>query len=115
MEKKENRQILPLVPVRDVVIFPHAQVPISLKRDKSVKALEAALTEDKILILAMQRRKEVDDPDITELFDVGTISKVISVQRLPDAIINITVEGLTKAKIESHSRVSPYFEVEASE
>jgi len=115
MEEKKSKHKLPLVPVRDVVIFPHAQVPISLKRDKSVKALEASLTENKTLFLAMQRRKEVDDPEIAELFDVGTISKVISVQRLPDEVINITVEGLTKAKIEGHSKVSPYFEVEVSE
>jgi len=115
MEKKESRRKLPLIPVRDVVFFPHAQVPISLKRDKSVKALEAALTENKTIFLVMQKRKEVDDPAITELFDVGTISKVISVQRLPDGVINIVVEGLTKAKIQEHSRISPYFEVEVSE
>ncbi|MCH7541768.1 endopeptidase La [Patescibacteria group bacterium] len=115
MEKKEIKHKLPLVPVRDVVIFPNAQVPISLKRDKSVKALEAALTQDKLLFLVMQKKKEVDNPTTEGLFDVGTISKVTSVQRLPDGVINISVAGEVKAKILSHQRTDPYFEVEVVE
>ena len=115
MEKKAKKKKLPLVPVRDVVIFPHAQVPISLKRDKSVKALEESLTKDKLLFLVMQKRKEIDEPTTDDLFDIGTISKVASVQRMPDGVINITVEGSVKAKIVEHKKVTPYFEVEIEE
>ena len=115
MEKKGRKYTLPLIPVRDVIIFPHAQVPISLKRDKSVKALEEALKKDKTLFLTMQKSKDIDNPAAEELFDVGTISKVLSVQRLSDGVININVEGYTKAKIINHKKIAPYFEVEVSE
>ncbi|OGY24503.1 MAG: endopeptidase La, partial [Candidatus Woykebacteria bacterium GWB1_45_5] len=115
MEKKVTRHKLPLIPVRDVVIFPHASVPISLKREKSVKALEEALAVDKLLFLAMQKRKEVDDPTTTDLFDVGTICKVTTVQRMPDGVTNINVEGTTRAKILEHVRIDPFFEVEVAE
>ena len=115
MEKKETKLTLQLIPVRDVVIFPHAQVPISLKREKSVKALEEALGKSKTLFLVMQKSKGVDNPTTEELFDVGTVSKVVSVQRLPDGVINIHVEGQTKAKIIEHKKIDPFFEVEVVE
>src|SRR4030066_897835 len=115
MDKKEVKHKLPLVPVRDVVIFPHAAVPIALKREKSVKALEEALAVDKLLFLVMQKRKEVDDPTTGDLFDVGTICKVTTVQRMPDGVINIIVEGTTRAKATEHIRIDPFFEVEVAE
>ena len=114
MEKKDTKQTLPLIPVRDVVIFPHAQVPISLKREKSVKALEKALSGDKTLFLVMQKIKEIDDPTTNDLFGVGTIAKITSVQRMPDGVINIVVEGNTTAKTIRHTRTDPYFETEVS-
>ena len=110
MEKKELRQTLPLIPVRNVVILPNAQVPISLKRDKSVHSLEAALTKNKTILMVMQKNQDVDEPTTSDLFDVGTISRVVSVQRLPDGIINITVVGISKAKIIEHTKVDPHFE-----
>src|SRR3990167_873877 len=98
-EHKTSKQALPLIPVRDVVIFPHAHIPISLKRDKSVKALEEALVKDKTLFLVMQRGRDIDNPTTNDLFDVGTTAKIASVQRMPDGVINIVVEGLKKAKV----------------
>ncbi|HEX7456711.1 MAG TPA: endopeptidase La [Candidatus Nanoarchaeia archaeon] len=115
MEKKETKHKLPLIPVRNVVVLPHAKVPISLKRDKSVKALEDALTKSKTLLMVMQKNEIVDNPSTTDLFDVGTISRVTSVQRLPDGVINIAVEGITKAKITRHTKIDPFFEAEAVE
>ncbi len=113
--EKEPKQKLPLIPVRNVVILPNAKVPISLKRDKSVRALEEALTKNKKLLMVMQKSQDVDDPTTTDLFDVGTISRIISVQRLPDGIINITVEGVSKAKIIEHTQVDPFFESQVRE
>ena len=115
MGKNEIKHKLPLIPVRNVVVFPYAKVPISLKRDKSVKALEESLSKDKVVFMVMQRRQEVDNPATTDLFDVGTISKITSVQRLPDGVVNIAVEGITKAKIVRHTKADPFFEVEVSE
>ena len=115
MEKKKLQQTLPLIPVRNVVILPNAQVPISLKRDKSVRSLEAALTKNKTVLMVMQKSQDVDEPNTTDLFDVGTISRVVAVQRLPDGIINITVEGVSKAKIIEHTKIDPYFEAQIQE
>ena len=112
MVKKETEHKLPLIPVRNVVVFPHAKVPISLKRNKSVRALEESLSKGKILFMVMQRKQEIDNPATTDLFDVGTISKITSVQRLPDGVVNITVEGVSKAKITRHTKADPYFEAE---
>lgn len=115
MEKKLVKHILPLIPVRDVVIFPHAQVPISLKREKSVKALEESLNKSKTIFVVMQKNKDVDNPTTEDLFDVGTISKITSVQRLPDGVINIHIEGQKKAKVIEYKKILPFFEVEVSE
>src|SRR3990167_10626659 len=115
MEKKETKHKLPLIPVRNVVVFPHATVSISIKRDKSVKALESSLNKTKTLFMVMQKRQEVDNPVSTDLFDVGTISKITSVQRLPDGVINVSVEGITKAKTKEYTKTDPFFEVEVLE
>jgi len=105
---------LPLIPVRDVVIFPHASVPISLKREKSVFALEEALLDQKKVFLVMQRNKEIDDPEAEDLYKVGTIAKITQIQRLPDGVINILVEGETKAKIEKYLQEERFFKVEVA-
>jgi ATP-dependent Lon protease len=110
-----NEIKLPLVPVRDVVIFPFAQVPISLKREKSVRALEAALLGSKRLFLVMQKDKELDDPKNVDLYKVGTIARVNQVQRLPDGVINIMVEGESRAKIKEFTNNDIYFEVKLDE
>ena len=109
MVKKTKK--LPLLPVRDVVIFPHASVPISLKRDKSVAGLEQSLNSDKNIFLVMQKNKDTDDPKKEDLFSVGTIAKVIQVQRQPDGVINILVQGETKAKIKTFFQEDKLFEV----
>src|SRR3972149_6465715 len=111
MKRSMEKKKFPLLPVRDVVIFPHASVPISLKREKSVSALEHSLNSDKRVFLVMQKNKEVDSPSKGDLYSVGTIGKVIQVQRQPDGVINILVEGVKKARVEEFSRENPYFEV----
>ncbi|MEX0621646.1 MAG: endopeptidase La [Candidatus Woykebacteria bacterium] len=115
MEKREPKQKLPLIPVKNVVILPGANVPISLKREKSVRALEDSLSKNKTLFMVMQKSQDVENPTTTDLFDVGTISKVTSVQRLPDGVINISVDGQTKAKVLQHTKITPYFEAEITE
>ena len=89
---------IPLISVKDVVIFPHSTVPIALKRDKSVRALEEALLRDKKLFLVMQKKREVEFPTPEDMYKIGSIALITQVQRLPDGLINITVEGIQKAK-----------------
>lgn len=110
-----NETKLPLIPVRDVVIFPYALVPISLKREKSVRALESSLLHSKKVFLVMQKNKEQDDPGEADVFSVGTVAKINQVQRLPDGIINVIVEGESRAKIKSFSAGKDFFEVSLEE
>src|SRR3990167_177668 len=105
----------PLIPVRDVIIFPHASVPISLKREKSVFALEEALLEQKRVFLTMQKKKEVDDPEQDDLYKIGTVAKITQIQRLPDGVINIMVEGEARAEIEKYIQTSHHFRVAVKE
>jgi len=107
----KEHQKLPLLPVRDVVIFPHASVPISLKREKSVAALEQSLKGDKKIFVVMQKNKDTDSPSDSDLYKTGTITKIVQVQRQADGVINILVEGEVKAEIQEFSRLDPYFEV----
>lgn len=107
-----DQKILPLIAVRDVVIFPGSVIPISIKRESSVSALEEALTTDKRVFLSMQKSKEQDSPNPEDLYLVGTIAHVEQIQRLPDGIINILVSGETKAKVKTFVQESPHFRVE---
>ena len=102
---------IPLISVKDVVIFPHSTVPIALKRDKSVRALEEALLRDKKLFLVMQKKREIEFPTPEDMYKIGSIALITQVQRLPDGLINITVEGIQKAKIKEFIHEEEYFEV----
>src|SRR3989304_2798608 len=110
-----DQRILPLIAVRDVVVFPGSSIPISIKREQSVAALEEALGTDKVVFLTMQKNKETDKPSPDELYTVGTISKVTQIQRLPDGIINVLVSGQIKAKIKTFVQESPFFKVSVDE
>ncbi|MEX0616695.1 MAG: endopeptidase La [Candidatus Woykebacteria bacterium] len=109
-----EKHSLPLIPVRDVVIFPKASVPISLKREKSVAALEESLKKDKKIFLVMQKNKDQDNPAKEDLYSTGTIGLIVQVQRQPDGVINILVEGQSKGKIVEFSTEEPYFGVKVN-
>lgn len=110
-----EKRLLPLIPVRDVVIFPGSVIPISLKREQSVAALEDALDGEKLAFITMQKNKDVDNPNTDQLYLVGTIAKITQTQRLPDGLINIQVNGEAKAKIKTFIQETPYFKVEVEE
>ncbi|OGY28456.1 MAG: endopeptidase La [Candidatus Woykebacteria bacterium RIFCSPHIGHO2_12_FULL_43_10] len=102
---------LPLIPVRDVVIFPNAVVPISLKREKSILALEEALLDNKQVFLSMQKLSDVENPNPDEIFLIGTIATVNSVHRIPDGTINIVVHGENRAEVVKYSQMEPFYKV----
>ncbi|HSX57975.1 MAG TPA: endopeptidase La, partial [Candidatus Saccharimonadales bacterium] len=110
-----EKQLLPLIPVRDVVIFPGSVAPISIKREQSIAALEEALATDKEVFLTMQKNKEVDSPSSEDLYLVGTVAKIDQIQRLPDGIINVLVTGVAKAKIKAFVQETPFFRVDVEE
>ena len=91
----------PVLPLRDIVVFPHMIVPLFVGREKSVAALEAAMTGDKDIFLLAQLDPGCDDPDRDDLYDTGVIATVLQLLKLPDGTVRVLVEGQQRARLES--------------
>jgi ATP-dependent Lon protease len=107
-DKSETRQ-LPMMPIRDVVIFPHMMTPFVVGRESSVRALEDALAGDKRIFLATQHDASLDEPRPEDIFSVGTIANIVQSVRMPDGNIKVLVEGAERAKIVSVSEEDGFF------
>ena len=92
--------ILPVLPLRDVVVFPHMVIPLFVGREKSIRALDIAVEGDKRILLVAQTSPETDDPGATDLHSVGTLAQVLQLLKLPDGTIKVLVEGVTRARVE---------------
>ncbi len=97
-EKFETRK-LPMMPIRDVVIFPHMMTPFVVGRESSVRALEEALAADKKIFLATQHDASIDEPRPNEIYQVGTVVNIVQSLKLPDGNIKVLVEGMERGKI----------------
>jgi ATP-dependent Lon protease len=102
---------LPLLPVRDIVIFPYMVLPLFVGRDLSIKAIEAALSSDRLIFLTTQRNQETEQPESDDLYRIGTVGVVMRMLKLPDERIKILVQGLSKAHIQEFTQSSPFFSV----
>ena len=102
---------LPLLPIRDIVVFPYMVLPLFVGREMSIKAIEAALAGNRIIMLATQRSLEVENPTPEDIHPVGTVGMVMRMLKLPDDRIKILVQGLAKARIEEFVQTEPYLEV----
>ncbi|MCB5184449.1 endopeptidase La [Methylobacillus gramineus] len=91
--------LLPLLPLRDVVVYPHLVIPLFVGREKSVKALELASEQDKQILLVAQKSPNKDEPDAEDLYDVGTVATVLQMLKLPDGTVKVLVEGLHRARV----------------
>ncbi|GAB7562857.1 endopeptidase La [Methylobacillus methanolivorans] len=91
--------LLPLLPLRDVVVYPHLVIPLFVGREKSVKALELASEQDKQILLVAQKSPNKDEPDAEDLYDVGTVATVLQMLKLPDGTVKVLVEGLHRVKV----------------
>ena len=89
----------PLLPLRDIVIFPSIVVPLFVGREKSIKALQEAMKTDKSIVLVAQKNSEIDDPTEKDLFSYGCMSKVLQLLKLPDGTVKVLVEGQKRVKI----------------
>jgi ATP-dependent Lon protease len=107
-EKPDNKR-LPMMPIRDVVIFPFMMTPFVVGRESSVRALEEALAGDKKIFLATQHDASVDEPRPDEIFSVGTVANIVQSLKLPDGNIKVLVEGVERGKIISVSEDEGYF------
>nr|WP_295374586.1 endopeptidase La [Pseudoxanthomonas sp.] len=90
---------LPVLPLRDVVVFPHMVIPLFVGRDKSMRALEQAMEADKRILLLAQKSAETDDPVAADLYDIGTLAQVLQLLKLPDGTIKVLVEGVSRVKV----------------
>ena len=91
---------LPVLPLRDVVVFPHMVIPLFVGRDKSIRALDLAMEADKQILLVAQKSAETDDPVAGDLYEVGTLAHVLQLLKLPDGTIKVLVEGVARAHVE---------------
>ena len=103
----------PVLPLRDIVVFPHMIVPLFVGRDKSVKALEDVMQDDKQILLVAQKNAGQDDPAIDDIYDVGTIGTVLQLLKLPDGTVKVLVEGSQRAKIVRYTDKEEFFQAEA--
>ena len=92
---------LPLLPLRDVVVYPHMVIPLFVGRDKSIQALEMAMQEDKKILLVAQKSAQVDDPQADDLFSVGTVASILQLLKLPDGTVKVLVEGEIRVHIDA--------------
>ena len=92
-------RVLPLLPLRDVVVFPHMVIPLFVGRPKSIKALESAMEEGKNVVLVAQKSAAKDEPNPEDLYDVGTVSTILQMLKLPDGTVKVLVEGVQRARI----------------
>ncbi|MEO5628416.1 MAG: endopeptidase La [Thermomonas sp.] len=91
---------LPVLPLRDVVVFPHMVIPLFVGRDKSIRALDLAMEGDKRILLVAQKSAETDDPGAADLHAIGTLAQVLQLLKLPDGTIKVLVEGLARARVD---------------
>ena len=103
----------PLLPLRDIIVFPHMVVPLFVGRDKSIRALEEAMNEGKEIFLAAQKRAKIDEPRPDDIFGTGTLGKIIQLLRLPDGTVKVLVEGQQRVKITEFLDNDTFFEARA--
>lgn len=109
-----REQVYPVLPLRDIVVFPGMIVPLFVGREKSVKALEEVMRDDKHILVVTQKNAQDDDPAPEDIYETGTIASVLQLLKLPDGTVKVLVEGLNRATIDRYLQTKDYFEAEAS-
>jgi ATP-dependent Lon protease len=104
----------PVLPLRDIVVFPHMIVPLFVGREKSIKALEEVMRSDTFILLATQKNASDDDPATGAIYEVGTLASVLQLLKLPDGTVKVLVEGAERAKILKYSDRTDYYEADAA-
>jgi ATP-dependent Lon protease len=102
---------LPLLPIRDIVIFPYMILPLFVGRDMSIKAIDDALSGNRMILLVAQKDINTENPEPNDLYEVGTVGMIMRMLKLPDGRVKILVQGISKAKIESYAQTEPYYQV----
>ena len=106
--------LFPVLPLRDIVVFPHMIVPLFVGREKSIRALEEVMRDDKQILLVAQKNAGQDDPGTEDIYRIGTVSSVLQLLKLPDGTVKVLVEGNARAEINSFSDNPKFFQAHAS-
>jgi len=106
---------IPLLPVRDVVVYPFMILPLFVGRDKSIRAVDEALSRERLILLVAQRDAEAEDPDPEDLYPVGTVAMIMRMLKMPDGRVKILVQGVSRARILAFTRREPSFEAQIAE
>lgn len=111
--ERTDRVEIPVLALRDVVVYPHMVIPLFVGREKSIKCLEAAMDNDKQIFLVAQKDASVDDPSTDDVYQTGTIATVLQLLKLPDGTVKVLVEGTQRAKIDEFLITDEYFLAQA--
>ena len=114
-DTNSSMQTFPLLPLRDVVVYPQIVQPLFVGRDKSIKALEHAMSKDKKVVLVAQKNPTDDEPNASDLYRIGTVASILQLIRLPDGTVKVLVEGISRAEIASINYSEEYFDAQAEE
>jgi len=107
----EIPEVLPLLPIRDIVIYPYMMLPLFVGRDVSIRAVEEALSRDRLIFLVSQKNSSEENPSSTDIHRVGTIASIMRMLKLADGRVKILVQGLSKGEVDTYLRERPFFEV----
>ena len=100
---------IPVLPLRDVVVYPHMVIPLFVGREKSIKALDAAMADNKQILLVAQKSADVDEPQPADMYEIGTLASILQLLKLPDGTVKVLVEGGGRAAISRIESVDEYF------
>ena len=106
--------VVPVLPLRDVVVYPHMVIPLFVGREKSIKALDTAMQDNKQILLVAQKSAEVDDPGIPDMYGIGTLANILQLLKLPDGTVKVLVEGGERSKIERFVATDDFFSAQFS-
>jgi ATP-dependent Lon protease len=99
----EVPETLPMLPVRDIVVFPYMILPLFVGREPSIKAVEDALSKNRLIFLASQKELTEENPSPESIYDVGTVGMIMRMRKLPDGRVKILIQGVAKGRIESYT------------
>jgi len=102
-------ELIPVLPLRDVVVYPHMVIPLFVGRDKSIDAIEEAMKDGKQLLLVAQKEADIDEPEFDNLYQAGTLANILQLLKLPDGTVKILVEGERRCKVEKYQEINGYF------
>src|SRR5215467_8585366 len=103
----------PVLPLRDIVVFPHNIVPLFVGREKSIRALEEVMKNDALVLLATQKNASDDDPATAAIYQTGTLASVLQLLKLPDGTVKVLVEGAARAQVGRYTDRAEYYEADA--